>query len=238
MASATTLSKRDSHVLGALFDPESSLLSSCQIKNLENAYYDADTLNNLKTIERQALAYVNAASPSSADILSTIQILSQLIEEYPQYASAYNNRAEARRISCDAEDLMHQPDMLKAIFADLEQAISLTTPNHDLETVSSEHAAVLAGAHTHRASLLYLASQMNLPEHVLGQVEDLAGQDRQQLEECANKNFVAGGRFGNRLAKQLGVKTNPYAKLCGNIVRKAMRREFNEMQVVPSIAKT
>jgi len=237
MASATTLSKHDSHVLGALFDPEASLSNTCQIKVLDNLYYDAYTLKHLKDVERQALASVNTVTPSSVDISCTIQILSRLIEQYPQYASAYNNRAEARRISKDVEQLMNQVDTLNLIFADLEQAISLATPKHSLDTVSAEDAAVLASAHTHKAFLLYLASQMELPEAVLSGVVDMAGQSREQLEECASKNFAAGGRFGNKLAKQLAVKTNPYAKLCGGIIKEAMRREFDNMRVGQSVAR-
>jgi len=236
MASATTLSKNDSYVVGALFDPESSLSSTCQIKDLDNAYYSAETLALLKSREAKAIASVNTATPSSANILRTIETLSQLIQEYPQYASAYNNRAEARRISCDAQELMNQTDTLNAIFTDLEQAISLATPKHDLNTVSTEDAVVLAAAYTHKASLLYLASQMNLSEHVLSQVVNMAGQDREQLEESASKNFATGGRFGNKLAKQLAVKTNPYAKLCGNIIKEAMRKELADMQVAANVA--
>ncbi|KAI6833588.1 hypothetical protein KC340_g6417 [Hortaea werneckii] len=227
MSSATTLSKHDFHVFGALFDPESSLSSTCQIKESESAYYSPDTLTYVKRIERQTLASVDTATPPRADILNTIQALSELIKEYPEYASAYNNRAEARRLSYSTEELMHLPNILNAIFTDLGRAISLATPKDDLNTVSAEDAVVLAAAHTHRASLLYSASQMNLPESVLSQVESMAGQSREQLEEHASKNFAAGGRFGNKLAKQLAVKTNPYAKLCSGIIKEAMRNELN-----------
>jgi len=237
MASATSLSQHDSHVLGALFDPESSLSTSCQIKDLDSVYYDVDTLSYLKGVERQALASVNTATPSNTDILRTIKILSRLIEDYPQYASAYNNRAEARRISNTVEELMRQPNTLSTIFADLDQAISLATPKHDLDPISTGDAAVLSSAHTHKAFLLYLASQVDTPGQMFGDVVDMAGRDREQLEECASKNFAAGGRFGNKLAKQLAVKTNPYAKLCGSIIKEAMRREFDNMRKAHLVAK-
>ena len=235
MASATTLTKHDTHVLGALFDPESSLSDVYQINSLGNIYYDINTMTHLKSIELEALESVDTAIPSDANIARTIQILSALIEEYPLLASAYNNRAEARRLSHDVETLMHRPDILNAILADLRRAIDLATPAHDPNTISVGDASVLAAAYTHKASLLYLASQIGLPDSVLGQVGDISGRSREQLEECASKNFAAGGRYGNKLAKQLAVKTNPYAKLCGNIIKEAMRRELDSMQIVPDI---
>ncbi len=35
-----------------------------------------------------------------------------------------------------------------------------------------------------------------------------------------------GGRYGNDVAREMAVRTNPYAKLCGNIVKEAMRGEM------------
>ncbi|KAL1956633.1 hypothetical protein VTO42DRAFT_6980 [Malbranchea cinnamomea] len=48
------------------------------------------------------------------------------------------------------------------------------------------------------------------------------------LEEMASYDFQQGGRYGNPIAKQLAVHTNPYAKMCGAIVRDAMRAEIEE----------
>ena len=46
------------------------------------------------------------------------------------------------------------------------------------------------------------------------------------LEEMASYDFTLGGRYGNPVAKELAVRTNPYAKMCGAIVRDAMRAEI------------
>lgn len=35
-----------------------------------------------------------------------------------------------------------------------------------------------------------------------------------------------GGRYGNEVAREMAKGTNPYAKLCGEIVREAMRAEM------------
>jgi hypothetical protein len=37
---------------------------------------------------------------------------------------------------------------------------------------------------------------------------------------------MMGGRYGNEIAKALAVSTNPTAKLCGEMVREAMRKEY------------
>jgi len=48
----------------------------------------------------------------------------------------------------------------------------------------------------------------------------------QDLEEAASRELGLGGRYGNETARQLAVKTNPYAKLCGSIVREALTKEI------------
>lgn len=35
-----------------------------------------------------------------------------------------------------------------------------------------------------------------------------------------------GGRYGNEVAGKLAVGVNPMARLCGSMVREALRREF------------
>jgi hypothetical protein len=54
----------------------------------------------------------------------------------------------------------------------------------------------------------------------------LQGKSREQLEEMASRDFEMGGRYGNDVAREMAVRTNPYAKLCGNIVKGAMRGEM------------
>jgi hypothetical protein len=46
------------------------------------------------------------------------------------------------------------------------------------------------------------------------------------FEENASRDFMMGGRYGNEIAKALAVSTNPTAKLCGEMVRGAMRKEY------------
>ncbi|PGH08215.1 hypothetical protein GX51_01369 [Blastomyces parvus] len=113
--------------------------------------------------------------------------------------------------------------------------------------LSPLHARILASAHTHRAFILYRAARAldsnspptsnnnnnnnnttttpgaatltTLPAH-------LRDKSAQHLEEMASMDFQLGGRYGNEIARQLAVKTNPYAKMCGAIVKEAMRKEM------------
>ncbi|KAK4550033.1 hypothetical protein LTR36_003000 [Oleoguttula mirabilis] len=226
MASATQLSGNDSAVLGALFDPEASLSSAYRTGKSDDSAYDDHTLQHIRESEREALLLINTANPSSAHLQSSIAELDTLIKRYPEYASAYNNRAQARRMTYNGDELLEHHDAINSILADLALAIRLASPSNDTDAVSSGTAEVLAAAYTHRAFMLYKASKLDKPSTTLAGVKGMAGLDGEQLEEIASRDFAAGGRYGNKVAKQLAVKTNPYAKLCGNIVKEAMRREF------------
>ena len=50
--------------------------------------------------------------------------------------------------------------------------------------------------------------------------------DQYQFQEAASHDLALGGRYGNDIAKNLAVSVNPTAKLCGQIVREAMRKEY------------
>ena len=226
MATATQLSRNDSAVLGALFDPEASLSSIHQTSRSNDSAYDHGTLQRIRELERQALQSSNTAHPSLADLQRSIILLDKLIETYPKYASAYSNRAQARRMLYDVDDLQNHPEALSLILVDLASAIRLASSKHASDTVPSDNARVLAAAYTHRAFLLYTASKLTPLGTAFAGVESMSGPNGDPLEELASRDFAAGGRYGNRVAKQLAVKTNPYAKLCGSIVKEAMRREL------------
>ncbi|EEH09489.1 conserved hypothetical protein [Histoplasma capsulatum G186AR] len=152
----------------------------------------------------------------------------------------------------EAEDDDDQ-ELANMIFSDLSTAITLLTPSpvsnsssasssapsqqsqHQPTSLSPLHARIIANAHTHRAYILYRASRalststtsppntatapLTLPRH-------LQHKSAQQLEEMASMDFQLGGRYGNDIARQLAIKTNPYAKMCGAIVKEAMRKEM------------
>ena len=229
VVSPAALSGNDSAVLGALFDPEASLSSQVQLRSSAPVGYTESELKVIQVEERQALNALNCDNPSKVDIKSTIAALSVLIERTPRYASAWNNRGQARRMLFNLGPLEAQHDLLRQIVEDLDQAIALAGPKSPAEPVPVINANVLASAHTHRGLLFWSTSRsQELREALTRVVPRLAAFDADQLEEAASHEFAFGGRYGNETAKQLAVKLNPYAKLCGSIVKEAMQKEISE----------
>lgn len=231
MATATQLTKNDRAVLGAILDSEAGLGDShatIQVTAATESPYDAQTRRDIRQREKHILLPINVESPSKSVIEAAIIAFDKLLQDYPQYASGYNNRAQARRLLyTDFETLAQHLDDFHAILDDLAKAISLASPEKAVEAVSPESARVLSSAHTHRAYLLYKASQMEIPAgRTCAYVPTLAKLDSERLLEIASRDFASGGRYGNTVAKQLAVHTNPYAKLCGNIVKEAMQKEL------------
>ncbi len=61
------------------------------------------------------------------------------------------------------------------------------------------------------------------PSIVIGELQTWSSAD---FEEAASRDFQMGGRYGSEIGRVLGVAVNPTAKLCGAMVKEAMRREF------------
>jgi tetratricopeptide (TPR) repeat protein len=88
--------------------------------------------------------------------------------------------------------------------ADLDKAISLARPRTKLEPVSMLQAKVLSNAYTQLGAVLL----------------------REGKEEEAGAVFREGARYGGDVARSMAVKLNPVARLCGAIVKEAMRKEM------------
>lgn len=237
------LTTNDSAVLHALFDAESSPSSAIQIDltlppfppSLNITPEDHESLSTRETFIIKSLQTDNV---SQETIHSAIAALDALIDDRPNYPPAYANRAQALRMLVDkqtspsdkpevAGDVMFTDPANTAIvsrlFADLGQAINLSTPASPADPVSAVQARILADAHTHRGYLLLKAARARRDSNIQGRQPWELGSD--QLEEMASRDFFLGGRYGNKIAQQMAVQTNPYAKMCGAIVKEAMRKE-------------
>ncbi len=169
--------------------------------------------------------------------------LAQLVSENPRYASARNNRAQAlRRMYGDTMILPGQRDSKALIrdahtgeisqaalttLSDLDEAISLLTPKSPFAPISPIAGKTLSQAHTQRAAIYYMTSKSIRSNDVIC----LGGRKEEKwtkldFESAASRDFALGGRYGNEVAKGLAVSTNPTAKLCGQIVREAMKKEY------------
>lgn len=174
-----------------------------------------------------------------------VAALDKLISANPSYASARNNRVQAnRRLFGGAvlvaggeptdSPLIAQPDpeekrsVGSRILLDLETCISLLTSDGPKPRLSRQAAKTLSSAHTQRAAIYLQTSKMLAKGGVLDISPDRREASWQKLnfEEAASLDFALGGRYGNDIAKGLAVSTNPTAKLCGQIVREAMKKEY------------
>lgn len=171
--------------------------------------------------------------------------LSELVSTNPSYASAKNNRAQATRrlhgdgmlvsglepsdspliVECDSEE---RRSAARRTLSDLDTCISLLTPGVSYPRLSRQAAKTLSSAHTQRAAIYHQTSKMLAKGGVLNVDQGRAevGWEKIDFEEAASRDFALGGRYGNEVAKGLAVSTNPTAKLCGQMVREAMKKEY------------
>ncbi|PHH80412.1 hypothetical protein CDD80_1616 [Ophiocordyceps camponoti-rufipedis] len=189
----------------------------------------------------------HAQDAHQAAVASYRECLSQLdrlISAQSRYASARNNRAQVlRRLYGDMMlldvttgmpmPLVDQPEPSEkrqaaaTALQDLERSIQLLSPASTSESMSPQAARTLSMAHTQRAAI-YLKTSKMLSHRKLDLVESRpeARWSKLDFEEAAARDLAYGGRYGNEIAKNLAVSVNPTAKLCGQIVREAMQREY------------
>lgn len=203
----------------------------------------------IQSIQKLEIQLSQARSMDSNDIAVSgyqecLSQLGGLISEHPNYASARNNRAQVlRRLYGDAMllsvtsgmpmPLIEEPDksskMLAATTAleDTETSIALLSPSSPNGRLSPQAARTLSMAHTQRAAL-YLKTSKLLSHRSLEVDEKRreAHWTRLDFEEAASADLALGGRYGNEIAKGLAVSVNPTAKLCGQMVREAMKKEY------------
>ena len=245
---AIALSKADSKVLAQVFDPESGPANIEVVIDrtlpVDRNIRDETLLSRLKSAEREAIQVIETFEKSTnrteqAKIRTyrkALARLDQIIEENPSYASARNNRAQLRRWRFGDRNMVCQrrsvPDAEKRAAAqatvdDLKQCIALASPGRPQDPVSPSQGRLLAQAYTQLGALYYAASKdLSSTEEVEMVCEDLTSWTKDQFEEEASRLFYLGGLYGNEVAKALAVHTNPHAKLCGSIVKEAMRKEL------------
>jgi hypothetical protein len=227
----TSLSANDKRILSALFDPEtlpSSVARSKDATAIDPSLpaHPSIPSSQLSTLEAQQNDIVRNITSNSdpAAIDEAIAQLNSTIEAWPNYASAHVNRAMLRRIKLETSlqpngHIFKSPTSpeIASLFTDLARAIHLSLPSSSLnDPVSPYQARILRTAYSHRAYLYLKAVETGT---------ELNGLGKSDLEELASKDFAAAARFGDEVAREMSVRTNPYAKMCGAIVRNALKEE-------------
>jgi hypothetical protein len=232
----STLSVNDARVLNALFDPEtlpSSVAKSQDASAIDPALPPHPTISasQLSTLETQQNEIVRRVSSNSnnQEIDAAIAELDQVISASPNYASAYINRAMLLRLKLEAQLSASQHIFTQAttavepLFTDLGRAVHLSLPSSSpTAPVSTYQAKILRTAYSHRAYLYLKAAETGT---------NLQGLEKSELEELESKDFSGAARYGDEVAREMSVRTNPYAKMCGAIVRNALKEEMNEHEM-------
>ncbi|KAF9701051.1 hypothetical protein EKO04_000142 [Ascochyta lentis] len=226
----TSLSANDARILNALFDPEtlpSSVAKSKDASAIDDLLPPHPTISSsqLSILETQQNEIIQQTSSDSSieAIDSAIRSLNDITTSNPTYPSAFVNRAMLQRLKIEASlppdhhiFSVPEPD-IEAIFTDLARAIHLSLPTYaQAAPVSSYQARMLRTAYSHRAFLYLKASETGT---------ELGGLGKSDLEELSSKDFAAAARYGDEAAREMSVRTNPYAKMCGAIVKNALREE-------------
>ncbi|KAH8907006.1 hypothetical protein BR93DRAFT_927849 [Coniochaeta sp. PMI_546] len=254
------LSTRDIHVLEKIKDPESdpsagvsidrTLPADPHVENqttyLQIAQQEREIIFSMQSLELQ-IAGLRPSTGSDAvvEYREYVKNLDDLIERYPDYASARNNRAQAlRRLYGDSmllADATPPPQALikdaegterleiaQTVLSDLDRSVALLSTNRPKASLSPQAAKTLSMAHTQRAAIYHMTSKLLASGHSLSVDKSRreASWTKLEFEEAASRDFAMGGRYGNEIAKGLAVSTNPTAKLCGQIVREAMKKEY------------
>lgn len=227
------LTGHDDSILKVLFNPEASTSERARIDERLPSLrpFSEPAFAAIRAEEQTILRALDEPSPATDTVTDTIHQLDELIHQHPEYASAYVNRAQAVRLRLSADQLFttaHSEESAKLIES-LGRAISCGSPAAPSDAVSPHQASVLAAAYTHRGLLmLRIADLSGRGRTVRGVSKEIRAASRDQIEESASGDFLVGGRYGNKIAQQMSVKTNPYAKMCGAIVKEAMQKEIDE----------
>jgi hypothetical protein len=228
-----TLTAHDSIILKSLFDPEASTTkqinhgpSTTSLPGMTEEQFGICRLE-----ETQIVSTLHDGTATQEIVRKAINGLSSLIDHSPRYASAYINRAQATRLLMPLNDLFtaERTSESHQLLSDLRKGIQLAEPTAQHPQSSSHQRTVLATAYTHRGFLLLkIADIMRKEKQAYGVSGSLQSASAESIEEQASRDFAAGGEHGSKEAREMAVRTNPYAKMCGAIVKEALKKENDE----------
>jgi hypothetical protein len=248
---SVNLSANDARILTQVFDPESAPDAPTVIvdPNLpaDPHVRDPEVLSMCKARELEAIKLVESwKEGDDKDLVYRTGwgILDALLKDQPKYASAYNNRAQLHRWrygdrgsfvqSTSPNSALAPAAAISSALHDLDTCIGLATPTSPIAAVSPSLGKLLAQAWTQRAAIFWnIAKDLKdqnlerIPTSELpsGTDTEWRSWDRMHFEEEGSRCFFMAGVFGSEVGKAMAVVANPYARLCGSIVKEAMRGE-------------
>lgn len=237
------LTVNDNAVLSQIFDleaaPTSGILVDASLP-ADPVIQDAETLSKIKEKETAIIKDIEAAMRDTSSTSKRTETLNKayidigtLLAEYPSYAALLNDHVQIFRL-LHGDEILTSSSTVSATttslatntLTELNEAIRILTPITPYAAISPAQCRTLAQSHTQRGALFHSASKTLSSLNTTIVVENLQSWTKLEFEEAASRDFFMGGRYGNEIGKQLAVRTNPTAKLCGKMVRDAMVREF------------
>jgi hypothetical protein len=89
----------------------------------------------------------------------------------------------------------------------------------------------LRSAYAQRGYLTWKAARnLGVTQNSNNLPPELAGLEKEAIEDKARSDLEEAGRYGDQEAKKMAISANPYARLCGNIVEEAMIAELQNMR--------
>ncbi|EQL01058.1 Ribosomal protein L27e [Ophiocordyceps sinensis CO18] len=212
------LSNRDLHVLEKIKDPESNPAARVVIDpSLSRDPHITDSALYEAIVQRERA------------IVQTIQSIEAQLRRRPRCPRDGHRGLSAVhfRTRRPHHRGAQRRDAAAAALDHLERSIALLSPATPHTPLSPQAARTLSMAHTQRAAI-YLRTCKLLSDRRLDLDESRpeAQWTKLNFEEAASRDLAYGGRYGNQIAKGLAVSVNPTAKLCGQIVREAMKKEY------------
>jgi hypothetical protein len=225
----TALSANDKRILDALFDPETLPSSIAESKTEvvvdpslpSHPNISSSMIAQLEDEQNQIIRQVSSGADNAA-VEDALYKMNEIVKQWPTYPSTFVNRAMLRRMQLESrysEQTIFRAseEAIEDLFLDLSSAIDTAlSTSSPTGPVSIYQARILRTAYSHRAYLYLKAAESGISLKANGQSE---------LEELASGDFSAAARYGDKVAREMSVRTNPYAKMCGAIVKNALREE-------------
>lgn len=191
--------------------------------------------NRIYEQELQAIELVR----KSQNVDQAVELLENVIGFDPGHAPAYNNLAQVYRIKLEqaGDDPVEKCILYEKAIVCLKKCLSLCEPTlindkQECRILSSPQKTLLRQCYT-QLSLVYLqmSREKDMLQSAIGTNSTSAMKslltDSWNLDSVAYKYLERARLYGNVFAEALAPYKNPYAQVCGQIVREALLHDLD-----------